>query len=184
MKSQKSSSNHQDSTTKPEHSNNSTKTTQRIGKFTIIGIILTIFNFLIYTFLARVIFNSNELLWLDSIISYALATILAYFLHSRITWKERPVTTHGIIMFFVWNGITAIAISPLLTWLFAFITPFYEFVYNISAAIHLPFDYNFVESTTIFVLVGAITMILNYLFYDKLVFGDSKNHPKKEAHAK
>ena len=151
------------------------KTAQRIGKFTIIGIILTVFNFVIYTFLARVIFNNNELLWVISIISYALATILAYILHSKITWKERPVTKHGILMFFIWNGITAIAISPFFTWLFGFIKPFYEFIFNISVAIHLPFDYNFIESTTIFCLVGAITMILNYLFYDKLVFGKEKH---------
>ena len=159
-----------------------TTTTKRISKFAIIGIILALFNFLIYTFLARVIFNSNELLWLDSIISYTLATILAYILHSRITWQERPVTTHGIIMFFVWNGITAIAISPFCTWLFTFITPFYEFVFQISTAIHLPFDYNFIESTTIFIIVNAITMILNYLFYDRLVFGETKS--KEPEHVK
>ena len=58
-----------------------TKTAVRVGKFAIIGVILALFNFLIYTFLARVIFQNNDWLWLDSIISYALATILAYFLH-------------------------------------------------------------------------------------------------------
>ena len=153
----------------------------RVSKFAIIGIILALFNFLIYTFLARVIFNNNELLWLDSIISYALATVLAYILHSRITWQERPITTHGVVMFFVWNGITAIAISPFFTWLFTLITPFYEFIYQISLAIHLPFDYNFIESTTIFIIVNAITMILNYLFYDRLVFGKTKSKESKHA---
>ncbi len=145
----------------------------RVGKFAIVGVILALFNFAIYTFLARVIFNSNELLWLDSIISYILATILAYFMHSKITWKERPVTKHGIVMFFIWNGITAIAISPLFTWVFGFITPLYELAFNISSNIHLPFDYNFIESTGIFCLTTAATMILNYIFYDKLVFDDS-----------
>ena len=149
--------------------------TKRIGKFTIIGIILTLFNFGIYTFFARVIFNNNDLLWVISIISYALATVLAYILHSKITWKERPVTKHGIFMFFVWNGVTAIAISPFFTWLFSLIKPLYEFIFKISTFLHLPFDYNFIESTTIFCLVGAITMILNYLFYDKLVFGKEKH---------
>ena len=151
------------------------ETKKRVGKFTIIGIILTIFNFLIYTFLARVIFNGNDLLWLISIISYTLATILAYVLHSKITWKERPVTKHGILMFFIWNGVTAIAISPLFTWLFSLIKPLYKSLFNFSNLLHLPFDYNFIESTTIFCLVGAITMILNYLFYDRLVFG-KENH--------
>lgn len=155
------------------------KTSFRIGKFAIVGTILALFNFAIYTFLARVIFNSNELLWLDTIISYTLATILAYILHSKITWKERPVTNHGILMFFVWNGITSFIISPLLTWLFGFITHVYEFIFGISQSIHLPFDYNFIESTSIFCLTTAVTMILNFLFYDKLVFDDTKKLQKE-----
>ena len=147
----------------------------RIGKFAIIGIILALFNFLIYTFLARVIMNTNELLWLDSIIAYLLATVLAYILHSKITWKERYPGKSGIIKFFLWNCITAIIISPLFTWIFQKITPLYEFVFNISTSINLPFDYNFIESTGVFILTTCVTMILNYLFYDKLVFGKTKN---------
>lgn len=154
------------------------KTTIRVGKFAIIGAILALCNFAVYTFLARVVFNSNELLWLDSIISYALATILAYILHSKITWKERPVTKRGIFMFFVWNGVTAIIISPFFTWLFGFITPLYEFIHNICVSLSIPFDYNFVESTSIFCLTTCVTMILNYIFYDKLVFGG--NHKAVE----
>ena len=153
----------------------SVKTTIRVGKFAIIGIILSLFNFAIYTFIARIVFNSNELLWLDSIISYALATILAFILHSKITWKERPVTKYGIMMFFFWNGITAIAISPFFTWLFGYITPVYEAIFQLCNNLHLPFDYNFVESTGIFCFTTAVTMILNYLFYDKLVFGNTKS---------
>lgn len=150
---------------------------KRTGKFIIIGTILALFNFCIYTFLARVIFNSNELLWLDSIISYTLATILAYILHSRITWRERRPTRHGVLMFFVWNLITAFAISPFFTWFFGLIKPFYEFLFNISTALNLPFDYDFIESTTIFCLTTGVTMILNFLFYDKLVFGqEGKEH--------
>ena len=64
------------------------KTTIRIGKFTLIGIILSLFNFLVYTFLARVIMNTNELLWLDSLIAYASATVLAYILHSKSPGKS------------------------------------------------------------------------------------------------
>ncbi len=153
---------------------------KRTGKFIIIGTILALFNFLIYTFLARIVFNSNELLWVDSIISYALATILAYVLHSKITWKERPVTQHGKLMFFVWNGLTAIAISPFFTWLFGFITPIYEFAHQTFTVLHIPFDYNFVESTGIFCFTTAVTMVLNFLFYDKLVFGESRQEKQNE----
>ncbi len=153
-----------------------TKTSVRVGKFAIIGVVLAVFNFIVYTFLARVIMNTNELLWIDSIISCMLAAILAYILHSKITWKERSVTKRGIVMFFIWNGLLAMVICPFLTWMFGFITPVYEFAYNIFSAIHIPFDYAFVESTGIFCFTTAITMILNYLFYDKLVFGAEKKN--------
>ena len=163
----------------------SDSTLKRAGKFTIIGIILTLFNFCIYTFLARVIFNSNELLWLDSIISYILATVLAYILHSRITWRERQPDKHGIFMFFLWNIITAVIISPFFTWFFGLLKPLYEFIFNITSSINLPFDYNFIESTTIFIFTTCVTMILNYLFYDKLVFGQKGvKHEKSDSKTK
>ena len=153
-------------------------TGKRVGKFAIIGIILALFNFLIYTFLARVINGNNELLWLDSMLSYLLATILAYILHSKITWKERSPGQSGIIKFFLWNFITALLISPFFTWLFGFLKPFYSSVHQLCINLNIPFDYNFVESTCIFCLTTAVTMVLNYLFYDKLVFGSSKIIPK------
>ena len=150
------------------------ETKTRTLKFIFVGIALTVINFAIYTFLARVIFSSNELLWLDSLISYLLATFLAYFMHSRITWKERRPGQFGVTKFFLWNFLTALLISPFFTWLFKLITPFYEFLFNISTAMHLPFDFNFIESTGVFILTTCVTMILNYFFYDKLVFGTAK----------
>ncbi|MBR6965250.1 hypothetical protein IKH83_02990 [Candidatus Saccharibacteria bacterium] len=152
--------------------NSQPKTTARVGRFAVIGTILALFNFTLYTTLARLVFKDNSLLWVDSIISCTTTTILAFILHSKITWKERPVSKHGIAMFFVWNGITSFLISPLLTWSFGFATFLYEFAFSIASAIHLPFDYAFVESTGVFVLTAAVTMVLNYLFYDRLVFGD------------
>lgn len=157
------------------------KTSTRLIKFVIIGVILALTNFIIYTLLARLVFNNNELLWIDSIISCMFAAILAYILHSRITWQERTVTKHNIVMFFIWNGLLAIAISPFFTWLFGCITPLYEFAFGISQNIGLPFDYDFIESTGIFCLVTAVTMVLNFIFYDKLVFGTK---PTKEENDK
>lgn len=139
-------------------------------KFAIVGIVLSLFNFLVYTFLARVVFNSNDLLWLDSIIAYLFATFLAYYLHSKITWKDRHPTKTGIVGFFFWNLITSIIISPFFTWLFTLIKPLYEFLFHLSSTLNFPFDYNFIESTFVFCLTTAVTMILNYLFYDRLVF--------------
>lgn len=146
------------------------KTSRHANRYLIIGIILTIFNYSFYTILANLIINNNDLLWLSSFISTAATTILAYFLHSKITWKERNPGKLGIYKFFIWNIITAIAINPLLTQLFSLITPLYDLAFNISQALNLPFSYEFIQSTGAFILTAIITMILNFLFYDKLVF--------------
>ncbi len=150
----------------------SPKTSKRVSAYTIIGILLTLINFLIYSLLARTIFgNTNDYLWLDSMISYVMAAFVAYFLHSKITWRERAPGRSAIIKFFAWNFFTALAISPFFTWLFGYFTPIYQFAHSISSALHLPFDYEFVESTGIFGFTTVVTMLLNYLFYDKIVFG-------------
>lgn len=154
----------------------SPKTAIRASKYTIVGIVLTLFNFCIYTLLIRTIFNNNnDLLWLVSLISTTITTFLAYFLHSKITWKERNPGKTGIIKFFIWNILIAVAITPFLTWLFGFITPVYQLAYNIFFAAHIPFDYDFVESTGVFCFTTLCTMILNYLFYDRIVFNSKKS---------
>ena len=156
-----------------------TKTAKRAGKYVVIGIILTIFNFLIYTLFARIIFNNNELLWLDTIISYTLATFLAYLLHSKITWKERKITKTAKYKFFIWNLTFAFAVGPWITQLFSLITPLYDLAFNICQAINISFSYDFVQSTGAFALTSLVIMILNYLFYDKFVFGKTKKEEQK-----
>ena len=152
-----------------------TTTPVRVGKFFIIGSSLAIFNYLLYIFLALVIIKNSGLLWLSSLISTSVTTILAYILHSRITWQERTPNKTGIINFFIWNALLALIICPGLTWLFGLITPLYDFAFNVCQAIHLPFEYSFVESTSIFILVNIVVMVLNYFFYDRLVFGKGKH---------
>ena len=155
----------------------------RASKFILIGIVITIFNFIIFSILARVI-NNNDLLWIDSAISYIAATFLAYLLHSKITWKKRTPGKIGIIKFFIWNLLTALLISPFFTWLFGFFSPIYQLAHQVSTSLHIPFDYDFIESTGIFCFVTAITMLLNFFFYDKLVFGKSKNEENEENYEK
>ena len=163
-----------------KRSNEHSDTAKQAGKFIITGTCLAIFNFTLYTFLARVFFKNNDLLWINSIISYTITTIVAYFAHSRITWKCRTITRHNIIMFFVWNGITGAIITPALTWMFGFITPLYHFAHGISLFLHFPFDYEFVESTGIFCLTTGVTLILNFFFYDRIVFS-KKNSTNSES---
>ena len=147
------------------------KTSQHVIRFTIIGIVLTLFNFILYSVLANLIFKNDNLLWLASLIGTLVSTILAYILHSKITWKERPISKTAIYKFFLWNLALAFIFYPALTQLFSLITPLYEFAYNLFQNMQIPFSYDFVLSTGSFVLASTITMIINFLFYDKFVFG-------------
>ena len=150
------------------------KTSQRISVFVVIGIILTISNFVIYSILANLIFKNDSLLWLSSLIGTLASTILGYILHSKITWKERHITKASIYKFFIWNLALAFIFYPVLTQLFSLITPLYEFAYNLFQNMHIPFSYEFVLSTGAFILASTITMIINYLFYDNFVFGEKE----------
>jgi putative flippase GtrA len=155
-------------------------TTRHASRYFIIGVLITLFNFGLYTLIARFIINNNDLLWLATLISSTISTIVAYILHSRITWKERNPGKLGIYKFFIWNFLFAFTIGPFCTWVFGLITPLYEFAYNISSAIHLPFDFEFVQSTGVFVLTAIVTMILNFIFYDKFIFGKKKAAKEEE----
>ena len=155
------------------------KTSRHASRYLIVGVGISIFNYALYSILANVIINNNDLIWLSSLISTAVTIIVAYIAHSKITWKERNVTKHSIIRFLIWNIILAIAIGPWLTQLFSLFTPLYEFAYHIFEALHIPFSYEFTLTTGAFVLTAIVTMILNFLFYDKFVFGKTnKKEPK------
>lgn len=144
-------------------------------RYLFIGIAIALFNYGFYAILANIIIKNNNLIWLSNFIATAVTTIVAYILHSKITWKERKIEKTAKYKFLLWNAILAVAVGPGLTQLFSLITPLYDIAYSITSAIHLPFDYNFVLTTGAFVLTSIVTMILNFLFYDRFVFGKHKN---------
>lgn len=151
------------------------KTSKRTARYLIVGIAITLFNYGLYAILANLIINNNDLLWLSNLIATTVTTIVAYIAHSKITWKERRVTKHSIVRFFIWNALLAIAIGPSLVQLFSLLTPLYEFAYNIFQTLHIPFSYEFTLTTGAFVLTSIVTMTLNFLFYDRFVFGKKSN---------
>lgn len=162
-----------ESTDKP--TNQDDKTKQHAFKYILVGIVITIFNYSFYSILSNIIINNNDFLWLSTLISTAASIVLAFILHSNITWKDRPTTKTAIYKFLIWNIILAIAVGPVLTQLFSLITPLYDFAYSISSAMHLPFTHEFVLTTGVFVLVSLVVLILNFFFYDRFVFGKTKN---------
>lgn len=155
------------------------KTSRRASRYFVVGLLLTVFNYGFYSILANLIIRNNDFLWLSTLISTIITTFVAYVSHSKITWKEREITKTAKYKFFIWNLMFAFAIGPWLTQLFSFITPLYDLAYNICQGINLGFSYDFVQSTGAFVLTSLVIMVLNYLFYDKFVFG-KKPEKKKE----
>lgn len=150
------------------------KTSKHATRYLIIGTTLAIFNYTSYTILANLIIKDNNLIWLSTFIATTLTTILAYTLHSKITWKERPISKTAVYKFFVWNIMLTVVINPLLTQLFSYITPLYDFAFNITTSMHIPFTYNFILTTGAFILTAIITTIMNFFLYDKFVFGKVK----------
>jgi len=146
-----------------------------------VGLGVTLFNFVTYTLIARFIVNNNDLLWLSNLLATTMTVFVAFFAHSKITWKERKPTKGGVARFFIWNAFLAVAISPFFTYVFGLLTPLYELAFNICSAIHLPFDYDFVHSTGTFALTSIVVMILNYFFYDRLVFGKKQDSKSEES---
>ena len=155
------------------------KTSRHAIRYFFVGVAITLFNYALYAILANLIIKNNDYLWLSNFIATAITTIVAYFAHSRITWKERHVTRASVIKFFIWNAMLTVVIAPGFTQLFSFFTPLYELAFNITSAIHLPFTYDFVLTTGAFILTSLVIMILNFLFYDKFVFG--KTHPSQDG---
>lgn len=156
------------------------KTSKHAIRYLIIGTSLAIFNYAFYAVLSNLIIKNNDLIWLSSFIASAATTVLAYILHSKITWKERPISKTAIYKFLIWNILLTIAINPILTQVFSFITPLYKFAYNIFQTLHVPFSYEFTLTTGAFILTAIVTTIMNFFLYDRFVFGKAKNQAKEK----
>lgn len=159
------------------HHKKPNRTNHHATRYFFVGVSITIFNYVLYAILSNLIIKNHDLLWLCSLISTVITTIVAYFAHSKITWKDRDISQSSIIKFFIWNALLALIISPSFTQFFSLFTPLYEFAFNLTSALHLPFSYDFVLTTGAFAFTSIVIMIINFLFYDKFVF--PKSVPEK-----
>lgn len=150
------------------------KTSKHAKRYIIVGILITAFNYGLYAIIANLIIKNNDYLWVSTLISTIATIFVAYFSHSKITWKERKITKTAIYKFFIWNFAIAFAIGPWITQLFNYLTPLYNLAYSICQNIHIDFSYDFIQSTGAFAFSSLVVMIINFLFYDKFVFGKEK----------
>lgn len=156
---------------------------KQVGKYFVFGVLNTAVGYGVYELLALFVFNGENQLWIATLISGAVGVVTGFFLHSKFTWKERKSGKVEMGKFLVWNILLALAVKPLLTILFELFDPLYKFAFDIFQAIHIPFSEEFVKTTGVFVLVTAVVMVLNFLVYDRFVFGkktEKKSGEKKD----
>lgn len=151
------------------------------GRYLIFGILNTGINYGMYEVLALLVFTAENQLWLATLISGFISIFVGYYLHSKFTWKDRKVGKKELGKFFIWNVIMNLAVRPALTWFFGLFGFLYKLAFDICQGIGIGFSYEFVESTGNYVLMTAVVMVINFLVYDKFVFGEAKSGKKAVA---
>ncbi len=155
----------------------------KILKFIGVGFTAAAVDYGIYELCLLVFFgNNNDMIMVSQLISLVVATFVAFVLHSNITWKGRDPGKLGIIKFFIWNLVVLLLMRSFLSWFFTLLTGLYEFGFMLTSAIHLPFSFEFIQSTSIFIMMNIVTMTINYFFYDNFIFG--KNKPENTVKRK
>lgn len=160
------------------------KSERHTVKYALVGVFITLFDFVVYTVLVKLVFRTNDALEISTAIATVLATILAYILHSRITWRDRKPAKFGVVKFFLWNGLVAVALKPFTAWVVGMWTGLFQFALTVSEWLRLPFDYETIEYLGVYGIATLVIMILNYFFYDKLVFGSEKKSVETRKMAK
>ncbi len=151
-------------------------------KYFVFGLLNTGINYGIYEALALLVFKEDNQLWIATLISGAVSIFVGYYLHSHFTWKDREVGKKQLGKFFIWNVVMNIAVRPLLTMFFGLFGFLYKFAYDICQGIGIGFSYEFVETTGNYVLMTAVVMVINFLVYDRFVFGKvKKNEPADDS---
>ena len=149
-------------------------TGKKVATFAVVGAGLTVLDFVVYNIVLRTFYGGEaEGASVASMVSGMVATVAAYFAHKNITWKARKPRKYGVAWFFGWNVFASTVVRPVVSWFFGLIifSRLYEFAFSVISWLNIPFDYEFVKSTGIYVLMTAVVMVLNYMFYEKLVFG-------------
>lgn len=158
---------------------------KKVFKFVGVGFAVTIVEYIIYTLLMMLAFSGNgEMAPLATGLSGVVAMVVAFFMHSKITWRERDPGKFGVVKFFAWNILLVTLIRPGLAAFFGLLTGLYQFAFMITSAINLPFNYDFVQSTGIYVLTTAVAMVLNFFCYEKIVFGGVDKKQGEEVNVK
>lgn len=151
--------------------------------FTVIGIVNTLIDYIIYSVLVLLIFRNTDQLVTAGTISALITTIFAYILHHSFTWRDRKASSFTVAKFLLANALMALVARPAMVFIFSKFTPLYQLAFDISLALHLPVSQDFVISTGVFAFITIATLIINYFVYSRLVFNEelSPKRPKSRS---
>ena len=152
------------------------KTGKRVGVFALVGVANTLFDYILFMIFAQ--FFNNVV---ASVISAAFAMVVAFFLHKKFTWGDRATSRSSMIQFLAFTAAVMWGLRPLLIWgLTAASTGFMEPLYGLAHFILRFLPYNFVVQTGIFAIATLVTLTVNYLLYNKVVFNHEKETPSAD----
>lgn len=142
--------------------------------FFFVGLFNTFIDFIIYT-IATLVFGTP--VTLATVLSGTISSISTFFTHGKITWQNQNLNKSSFIRFAVWCLIMVTMLRPFVAFVAEQLTPLYQFAFTITSFLHIPFSYNFVRNTGIFVIIAAVVMILNFTIYEKVVFKQKVKTP-------
>lgn len=155
------------------------KTGKRIGIFAIVGVLNTIFDYVLFMIFAG--FLSNVL---ASMASATFAMVVSFFLHKRFTWGDRKTSRSSMIQFIAVTALVMWGIRPVVIWgLTAASTGFMEPLYGFAHFILGFLSYDFVVKTGIFAIATLVTLTVNYIVYNKIIFRNEKEAVSSEKEA-
>lgn len=142
-----------------------------------VGILNTAIDFIGYSILMYVLPSSNIKLTLVGILSGTIALCVAFFTHSRITWRGIESRKGVFLRFLLFTGFGMWVIRPLLLNLFSHFTVLSDLLYKLAHPIFgNVLTYTFMSNSVNFILMTAVLLIYNFLTYDNFVFKKDKEH--------
>ena len=153
------------------------KTHKRVGIFALVGVANTLFDYVLFMIFASFLNNV-----LASVISATFAMILAFFLHSKFTWGDRKTSRSSMVQFLVVTAIVMWGIRPFIIWgLTAASSGFMEPLYGFAHFVLRFLSYDFVVRTGIFAIATLVTLTINYIIYNKVIFRSEESASDAQA---
>ncbi|MCL2094563.1 GtrA family protein [Candidatus Saccharibacteria bacterium] len=112
---------------------------------------------------------------LAGVISATVMMVVSFFLHKNLTWRDRGADNKVMWQFLLGTAVTMWAVRPVLMWCFEMmLDPLVVSFMARAESLEAIIGTAVVLSTLIFGFSTVVTLVLNYIFYNKIVFNPKK----------